>query len=159
MGLGIQRTSCSKVRVVGTSMSLITPSKRHSNQKKSYRMPTTVRSSFVSLPSSSSQSNMTADPSRDLIDSFSARLEKARINLSKLFVSSLSDLYSHKIHQTFGFSSASSFLYYRIIIIMGLVLSTLWARFSSNREYRLLMLGLDAAGKTTVLYKLKVSTE
>jgi GTPase SAR1 family protein len=26
----------------------------------------------------------------------------------------------------------------------------------SNKEYRILMVGLDAAGKTTVLYKLKV---
>lgn len=42
---------------------------------------------------------------------------------------------------------------------MGLILSRLWARFSSVREYRILMLGLDAAGKTTVLYKLKVSIE
>uniref|UniRef100_A0A7S3LDE2 ADP-ribosylation factor n=1 Tax=Amphora coffeiformis TaxID=265554 RepID=A0A7S3LDE2_9STRA len=39
---------------------------------------------------------------------------------------------------------------------MGLILSTLWALFSTNREYRLLMLGLDAAGKTTVVYKLKL---
>lgn len=39
---------------------------------------------------------------------------------------------------------------------MGLALSTLWQNLFRGREYRLLMLGLDAAGKTTVLYKLKV---
>merc|ERR1719395_422554 len=39
---------------------------------------------------------------------------------------------------------------------MGLSFSALWARLFSAQEMRILMVGLDAAGKTTVLYKLKL---
>jgi len=37
---------------------------------------------------------------------------------------------------------------------MGLTISRFLTLLFSNREYRILMVGLDAAGKTTVLYKL-----
>ena len=39
---------------------------------------------------------------------------------------------------------------------MGLLFSNAIRKLISNRETRILMLGLDAAGKTTVLYKLKL---
>merc|ERR1712032_1326455 len=41
---------------------------------------------------------------------------------------------------------------------MGLRLAKLWERFSgfSKTEQGILMVGLDAAGKTTILYKLKL---
>uniref|UniRef100_A0A7S1SFR5 ADP-ribosylation factor n=1 Tax=Alexandrium catenella TaxID=2925 RepID=A0A7S1SFR5_ALECA len=39
---------------------------------------------------------------------------------------------------------------------MGLALTRLWATLIGKRELKLLMVGLDAAGKTTVLYKLKL---
>jgi len=39
---------------------------------------------------------------------------------------------------------------------MGLVFTKLWERMVGNQEMRILMVGLDAAGKTTVLYKLKL---
>ena len=39
---------------------------------------------------------------------------------------------------------------------MGNIFTTVWNRMVSNREMRILMLGLDAAGKTTMLYKLKL---
>merc|ERR1712036_177402 len=39
---------------------------------------------------------------------------------------------------------------------MGLALSKVWARLFSKQEMRILMVGLDAAGKTTILYKLKL---
>ncbi|KAB5537146.1 hypothetical protein PHYPO_G00115520 [Pangasianodon hypophthalmus] len=39
---------------------------------------------------------------------------------------------------------------------MGLIFSSIFARFIEKKQMRLLMVGLDAAGKTTVLYKLKL---
>merc|ERR1712149_70790 len=41
-------------------------------------------------------------------------------------------------------------------VTMGLAFSKLWQRMFSNKEMRILMVGLDAAGKTTILYKLKL---
>nr|AAT09069.1 ADP ribosylation factor 1 [Bigelowiella natans] len=39
---------------------------------------------------------------------------------------------------------------------MGMTFSNFWKRMFGNKEMRILMVGLDAAGKTTVLYKLKL---
>ena len=39
---------------------------------------------------------------------------------------------------------------------MGLSFSKIWGRFFGKKEMRILMVGLDAAGKTTILYKLKL---
>eukprot|EP00035_Acanthoeca_spectabilis_P035298 m.33569 g.33569 ORF g.33569 m.33569 type:complete len:182 (-) comp7219_c0_seq1:57-602(-) len=39
---------------------------------------------------------------------------------------------------------------------MGLTLSSVFGRLFGNQERRILMVGLDAAGKTTILYKLKL---
>merc|ERR1712182_94249 len=43
-----------------------------------------------------------------------------------------------------------------LVEAMGLAFSKLWARMFSNKEMRILMVGLDAARKTTILYKLKL---
>eukprot|EP00027_Filamoeba_sp_ATCC50430_P001703 CAMPEP_0168556484 /NCGR_PEP_ID=MMETSP0413-20121227/8905_1 /TAXON_ID=136452 /ORGANISM="Filamoeba nolandi, Strain NC-AS-23-1" /LENGTH=180 /DNA_ID=CAMNT_0008587429 /DNA_START=115 /DNA_END=657 /DNA_ORIENTATION=+ len=39
---------------------------------------------------------------------------------------------------------------------MGLTISSLFKRLLGNKDMRILMVGLDAAGKTTILYKLKL---
>jgi small GTP-binding protein len=39
---------------------------------------------------------------------------------------------------------------------MGLFMSKIWERMVGKLEMRILMVGLDAAGKTTILYKLKL---
>ena len=42
---------------------------------------------------------------------------------------------------------------------MGHSFSEIFSNFFKNRETRILMLGLDAAGKTTILYKLKIGED
>uniref|UniRef100_A0A914REQ9 ADP-ribosylation factor 4 n=8 Tax=Ascaridoidea TaxID=33256 RepID=A0A914REQ9_PAREQ len=39
---------------------------------------------------------------------------------------------------------------------MGLTISNLFGRLFGKKQVRILMVGLDAAGKTTILYKLKL---
>ncbi|GMT23422.1 hypothetical protein PFISCL1PPCAC_14719 [Pristionchus fissidentatus] len=39
---------------------------------------------------------------------------------------------------------------------MGLILTRFWRLFTTEKSLRILMLGLDGAGKTTILYKLKL---
>ena len=39
---------------------------------------------------------------------------------------------------------------------MGSLFGKIWQRMVGTREMRILMVGLDAAGKTTILYKLKL---
>jgi ADP-ribosylation factor protein 1 len=39
---------------------------------------------------------------------------------------------------------------------MGLLFSKLWKKLAGKKEVRILMVGLDAAGKTTILYQLKM---
>ena len=49
-----------------------------------------------------------------------------------------------------------SILYNYKSLLMGLFFSKALERLLGKTEKRILMLGLDAAGKTTILYKLKL---
>jgi len=49
----------------------------------------------------------------------------------------------------------TSVFVYRIAA-MGLLMSKVWERMVGKQDMRILMVGLDAAGKTTILYKLKL---
>ena len=40
---------------------------------------------------------------------------------------------------------------------MGMFFSKIWSRMVSTKDMRILMLGLDAAGKTTILYRFKLA--
>ena len=42
---------------------------------------------------------------------------------------------------------------------MGMIFSQIWAQFFGFTEMRILMLGMDAAGKTSILYRLKLGEE
>merc|ERR1712014_71769 len=42
------------------------------------------------------------------------------------------------------------------LLTMGLAFTKLWSTLIGTQEMRILMVGLDAAGKTTILYKLKL---
>lgn len=44
----------------------------------------------------------------------------------------------------------------RATAAMGLTISSLFSRLFGKKQMRILMVGLDAAGKTTILYKLKL---
>jgi len=48
------------------------------------------------------------------------------------------------------------FLKAKALLEMGMIFSRLWERLFGKKEMRILMVGLDAAGKTTILYKLKL---
>lgn len=37
---------------------------------------------------------------------------------------------------------------------MGILLSTIWARLAGSKEFKVVMVGLNNAGKTTILYKM-----
>lgn len=37
---------------------------------------------------------------------------------------------------------------------MGILLSTIWTRLAGSKEYKVVMVGLNNAGKTTILYKM-----
>lgn len=51
---------------------------------------------------------------------------------------------------------ASAFSLARFSFTSAMPFSTIFKKLFGHQEYRILMLGLDAAGKTTTLYKLKL---
>ena len=66
----------------------------------------------------------------------------------------ISDIKSHFSDSDFRFKSQLFLI--QIIKIMGVSFTKLLNDLFGKKELRALMLGLDAAGKTTILYKLKL---
>merc|ERR1711904_148705 len=54
------------------------------------------------------------------------------------------------------FLFVTSFVHKEVQETMGLTFTKLFAKLGYKKEMRILMVGLDAAGKTTILYKLKL---
>merc|ERR1711937_35517 len=54
------------------------------------------------------------------------------------------------------FLFVTSFVHKEVQETMGLTFTKLFAKLGNKKEMRILMVGLDAAGKTTILYKLKL---
>jgi hypothetical protein len=65
---------------------------------------------------------------------------------------------SFHIESYFIVQSSDSLFEYLVYILkkMGLSISKLFTKFFGKKDMRILMVGLDAAGKTTILYKLKL---
>lgn len=57
---------------------------------------------------------------------------------------------------SFSSSFARAIFYDFFGCTMGLFLSKIWGQLLGPEEMKILMLGLDAAGKTTILYRLKL---
>lgn len=49
-------------------------------------------------------------------------------------------------------------LIYGILFAMGNFTSKIWKQLFGDNEYRMVMIGLDGAGKTTILYQFKLGT-
>jgi len=60
------------------------------------------------------------------------------------------------IEQPFASKDTFPRTYFRSFGKMGMFFTKLFDRLTSKKESRILMVGLDAAGKTTILYKLKL---
>ncbi len=72
-----------------------------------------------------------------------------------LFVSSIS-LYRPSVSSPVLFFDSHSLVHPPKTAKMGMSFSKLFQSFLGKKEMRILMVGLDAAGKTTILYKLKL---
>lgn len=57
---------------------------------------------------------------------------------------------------TLVFNRSELFFFVLLGTKMGLSFTKLFSRLFAKKEMRILMVGLDAAGKTTILYKLKL---
>jgi hypothetical protein len=84
------------------------------------------------------------------------RLVDERCTLSIIHESHLEDKQLVTRNELLTLSPVERLAFLNKLLTMGLSISKLFASLMGKRDVRILMVGLDAAGKTTILYKLKL---
>ncbi|KRZ97911.1 ADP-ribosylation factor 1-like 2, partial [Trichinella sp. T8] len=137
--------------VISGERSYIVMSVRTSSELKLHHIPTAVTKSSItsaSTPKSTSIHFLIKSGSDDLYLDMSDTVQRCQSRMrSCTCLSVLHDIFYEMIYMIF-------FIF--LNFVMGNLFASLFKGLFGKKEVRILMVGLDAAGKTTILYKLKL---